>query len=136
MPEDLAFGLFLKSINASLPAMTNPFLFGSWFQRGWDQVLTGNLSLIERCPDTVEDNPDSCRRFLAPLRDVVIFHANYGLHLAQNRKNVATMFGADPTIYWWMPRDEAVACKIDRDMADRRGFGSEIALMRKMVRQK
>jgi hypothetical protein len=127
-PEDLAFGDFLASIGGSMAAMTSPFMMGHFAGSYLEQAIAENFTKIEECPAAVEDVSDGCRRFLAPVRDVVIFHANLGLQLDRNKKDVAHVFGADPALYWWMSGPQVMACRTERAGS---WFGLEIAVMRR-----
>jgi hypothetical protein len=96
-PDDMAWGIWQQSIGIYGNQTTSERMCGHDF---WDLSM-GRLS---KCPAVAELPPNHCRRFIAQVRRLVVYHA-WKLSpepFEQTEQAAAHLFDADPDIYWHM----------------------------------
>jgi hypothetical protein len=107
--DDIMFNKLLQKLNISLFNATSEFFLGHDI-RNWPGVT--KTQLLVSCEKVMNLSSRICRRFTAPLQDIVFWHEQGGAldSIDKTLKNSRVAFNAHRKVHFWMSRSDTRLC--------------------------
>jgi hypothetical protein len=103
--DDMLFGAMIKKLNISVAETQSTAFLGYRFDGpGEPAMRTGNFSGLPPCP--VRLDQEGCRRYFAPVRDIVFHHDGTdgprSLDFEEELEMMRNLWNAPPDVQWYV----------------------------------
>jgi hypothetical protein len=113
--DDVAFTEVLQRLNLSVFDATSEFFLGHDIKDG-DRNWIRNPDGLKVCPGADGRKAIRCRRFTAPLKDLVVWHRQWQRSEAL-ADDAQITFDAHPDVHFWMDASDTALCRVKSPLA-------------------
>jgi hypothetical protein len=111
--DDYRFGVVLAALRIDIGRAATPEFVGyPWSDTERELVLGRNFSQLPACPDVAELQIAGCKRFVAPVREIVFYHHSW-LSIAEQRAIATELWSAPDWVHFYRPKGvEPILCQL------------------------